>query len=314
MTVKRHLSSFAILLAFACGLLLPANAQSPRKLRVAILDFDYAPVWSETSAVFGPSIDVGRGIGDLLTTNLIKSGTFSVVGEETVERLMADDDFSDSDRNDPPSAIKLGRHLGADAVIIGAVTQFDTGTQNSDPGAAQADSRTQVRIEARIINVETGEIQGLAQGVGESTGSSTIWLGGWRGWASDNVKFASNDFQQTAMGKAIRAAVDQLSGNLVANAPRMLRTVTKLEGVVAAADGDQVILNIGTGTGVMPGDLLEVFRVTKEIKDPSTGEVIRRVTSTVGVVKATDVDAKSAVCAVVSGSGFQEGDYVHAAQ
>jgi hypothetical protein len=51
--------------------------------------------------------------------------------------------------------------------------------------------------------------------------------------------------------------------------------------------------------------------VTKEIKDPETGAVIRRLTSTIGVIRATDVDDGSTVCAPVSGSGFQTGDRVH---
>jgi len=57
-----------------------------------------------------------------------------------------------------------------------------------------------------------------------------------------------------------------------------------------------------------------VVRVTKEIKDPATGKVIRRLTSSIGIIKATDVDDASAVCTVVSGSGFQTGDRVKAAQ
>ena len=315
MISKRRLSSFALWLALAYGLAqAPGTAQAPRKLRVALLDFDYTAVWSETSALFGPSIDVGRGVGDLLTNDLVKDGTFSVIGQEALAKSMDEEDFSDSDRNDPESAVKLGRLLHADAIIVGSITQFDTGNQNNDSAADQPDSKTGVRIEARVINVETGQIQGVAEGAGESSGSSAILSGGWHGWAADNINFASKDFQQTVIGKALKAAVDQLGSNLVADAPKVLRTLTKLEGVVASADGDQVVLNIGADTGIVPGDLLEVFRVTKEIKDPSTGEVIRRVTSTVGVVKATDVDEKSAVCSIVSGSGFQEGDRVHAAQ
>jgi hypothetical protein len=38
--------------------------------------------------------------------------------------------------------------------------------------------------------------------------------------------------------------------------------------------------------------------------------VIRRLSSTVGVVQATDVDDASAVCNVVSGAGFKTGDSV----
>jgi curli biogenesis system outer membrane secretion channel CsgG len=314
MTRNRRLPSLAILLALAFELMLThAHAQDPHKLRVAVLDFDYSAVSNETSALFGSSIDVGRGIRDLLTTGLVKNNAFSVTGQETLERSMAEQGFADADRNDPASAAKLGKILGVEAVIIGAVTQFDAGAQNNDSGASP-DSKAHFAIEARIVNVESGQIQDVAEGAGESSGSSTILSGGWHGWDTDNVNFASSDFQQTVMGRAIRAAVDQLSSNLTVNAPKVLRTVTRLEGVVAAAEGSQVILNIGTGTGVMPGDLLQVFRVTKEIKDPSTGEIIRRLTSNVGVVKATDVDSKSAVCAVVSGSGFLEGDQVQAAQ
>ena len=67
---------------------------------------------------------------------------------------------------------------------------------------------------------------------------------------------------------------------------------------------------MGARAGVKVGDQLEVVRVTKEIKDPATGAVIRRLTTSVGVIKATDVDDASSVCIPVSGSGFQEGDRV----
>jgi hypothetical protein len=50
--------------------------------------------------------------------------------------------------------------------------------------------------------------------------------------------------------------------------------------------------------------------VTKEIKDPATGQVIRRLSTPVGVVKVTDVDDISAVATAVSGTGFKVGDAV----
>jgi hypothetical protein len=58
------------------------------------------------------------------------------------------------------------------------------------------------------------------------------------------------------------------------------------------------------------GDQFNVLRVTSEIKDPTTGQVIRRLTSTVGVIKATDVDEVSAVCTPVSGTDFKTGDRI----
>ena len=58
------------------------------------------------------------------------------------------------------------------------------------------------------------------------------------------------------------------------------------------------------------GDQFDAVRVTKEIKDPTTGGVLRRLSTSVGVVKATDVDDISAICAPVSGSDFKIGDKV----
>ena len=50
--------------------------------------------------------------------------------------------------------------------------------------------------------------------------------------------------------------------------------------------------------------------MTKEIKDPATGQVIRRLAAPVGTIRLTDVDDISAVGTLISGSGFKVGDSV----
>jgi hypothetical protein len=88
-----------------------------------------------------------------------------------------------------------------------------------------------------------------------------------------------------------------------------VRTIT-VEGLVAAVDSGQIVLNVGSKAGVKVGDQLEVRRVTKEIKDPTTGAIIRRLSTSIGIVRATDVDDSSAVCVPVSGTDFKTGDSV----
>ena len=168
-------------------------------------------------------------------------------------------------------------------------------------------------ITARVVDVDTGEILGVADGIGQSARSSNSLLGGggnWHGFGGGNADFGSSDFQQTIIGEAVKIAVNQLTANLVADAPKIgVRTIT-VEGLVAAVDGGQVILNVGGKAGIKVGDQFDVMRVTKEIKDPATGAVIRKLSTAVGVVKATDVDEASAVCEIVSGTGFKTGDKV----
>jgi len=93
------------------------------------------------------------------------------------------------------------------------------------------------------------------------------------------------------------------------NAKFQARTIV-VEGVIAAVDGGQIVLNVGSKTGLKVGDQMSVERVTREIKDPTTGQVIRRLATPVGVIKITDVDAISAIGVALSGTGFKVGDAV----
>jgi curli biogenesis system outer membrane secretion channel CsgG len=333
MNPKGLLLALAILLAFVTGSApqsASAQAASPRKPRVAVMDFDYATVQTSTSALFGTNVDVGKGITNLLITDLVKDGSYSVIERQALDKLMTEQNFSNSNRADPASAAKLGKLLGVDAIIIGAITEFGNETQKKNLGGGggnwggfglggigHSNSKANVGINARIINVETGEILGVADGTGQSSRSSTSLLGGggdWHGWGGGNADFGSSNFQQTIIGEATKSAVDQLSTNLIADAPKVPVQVAKIDGLVAAVDGGQIVLNVGTKAGVHTGDQLEVVRVTKEIKDPATGAVIRRLTTSVGMIKATDVDDGSAVCTTVTGSGFQVGDHVRSPQ
>jgi curli biogenesis system outer membrane secretion channel CsgG len=329
MILKKFFSLVAVLLAVAAGLAeRPASAQaaSGRRPRIAIMDFDYATVKTVSAAVFGTEVDIGKGIADLLVTDLVKNGSFSIIERKALDKIMAEQNFSNSNRADPNSAAKIGKLLGVDAILVGSITEFGNETKKTNLGGGggnwggfglggfgHSNSKANVAITARLVNVDTGEIIAVGEGVGQSSRSSTSMLGGggnWHGFGGGNADFGSSDFQNTIIGEATKTAVDKLTADLVTSAPKVsVRTIT-VEGLVAAVDGDQIVLNVGAKAGVKVGDQLEVVRMTKEIKDPTTGAVIRRLTSSVGVVKATDVDDASAVCTPVSGSGFKAGDRV----
>jgi hypothetical protein len=53
---------------------------------------------------------------------------------------------------------------------------------------------------------------------------------------------------------------------------------------------------------------LSIERVTQEVKDPETGEVIRKLTTKVGEIKLTDVDGQSSLGELISGALPQVGD------
>jgi len=301
----------------------PAQPQG-RKKRIAVFDFDYATVQTDSSALFGTNVDVGKGITDLLVKYLVQDGTYSVIERQQIDKILTEQNFSNSDRANPASAAKLGKILGVDAIIVGAVTQFGNDNKNQNIGGGGGNwhgfgmggishkkSKAVVTLDARIVNIDTAEIMGVAEGHGESSRSSLGLLGGggnWHGFGGGAVDFGSSDFQQTIIGEAVKNATEQMSQQLVQDAPKVQVRTVVVEGLVAAVVSGQVVLNVGKKDGVKVGDQLSIERVTMEIKDPETGKVIRRMTTPVGVVRVTDVDDVSAVTSPVSGSDFKVGD------
>lgn len=301
-----------------------AQAPQGRKKRVAVFDFDYATVKTATSALFGTDIDVGKGIADLLVKNLVTDGTYSVIERKQLDKILAEQNFSTSNRADPASAARIGKILGLDAIIVGSITEFGNETKNRNVGGGgggfggfgiggfgHKESKANVQLDARLVDIDTAEILGVAEGKGESKRSSTSLLGGggnWHGFGGGAVDFGSSDFQQTIIGEAVKAATDQMTAGVIGAAPKLQARVIKVEGLVAAVDGGQIVLNVGAKTGIKVGDHLSVERVTSTIKDPATGAVLRKMTSKLGELEVTDVDEISAVCKVVTGTGFKIGD------
>jgi curli biogenesis system outer membrane secretion channel CsgG len=108
----------------AVSLLAAALAPAQQKKRVAIMNFDYATVSSYVAQIFGSNQDIGKGIADMLVDKLVNDGTYSVIERKALDKILAEQNFSNSDRADPTSAAKIGKVLGVDAIVIGSVTQF----------------------------------------------------------------------------------------------------------------------------------------------------------------------------------------------
>jgi curli biogenesis system outer membrane secretion channel CsgG len=175
-------------------------------------------------------VDIGKGIADLMAPSG-EDGSYSVIERKALDKIMAEQNFSNSDRANPTSAAKLGKLLGVDAIIVGSITTFGNETKNVGLGGAgnalggfglggfgHKKSKAIVALTARLIDVDTGEIMAVAEGRGESKRESTSFLGGgghWAGSGAGNVDFGSSDFQNTIIGEAVKAAVDQTSTQVI---------------------------------------------------------------------------------------------------
>jgi curli biogenesis system outer membrane secretion channel CsgG len=299
-----------------------------QKRSVAVMDFDYATVQSGVAAIFGTNQDVGKGLADLIVEKLVKSGTYRVIERKAIQKILAEQNFSNSDRVDPNSAAKIGRLLGAEAIIMGSITQFGRDDKQTNVGGdviggrlgrygiggiGRRNSKAVVGLTARMVSVDTGEILGVAAGKGESTRSGTSLLGGGGSAgaaANAALDMTSTNFANTVLGEAVNAASGQLVNELNAASARIPVKQINIEGLVADVSGDTLIINVGTRGGVKVGDTLAVKRVGREIRDPATGKVIRRVEDNIGQLTITEADEASAVGKFTGSGTVKVGDSV----
>lgn len=307
---------------------LPSAAQDKR--RIAVMDFGYGTVMTSVQAIFGTNQDIGKGISDMLVNQLVNNGTYRVFERAALDKIINEQNFSNSNRADPATAAKIGALAGVDTIIIGDITTFGRDDKNYGGGAVGYGlgkfgmgglglhkAKAVVEITARMVDVNTGEILASVTGRGESKRSGTDMLGGGgSGWSGGggHLDMGSANFGQTIIGEATTSSVDQVATGLDGKSASLPTAAAPppapIDGLVADASTGDIIINVGSGAGVKVGDTLAVTRVLRTVKDPATGKVLRTIDQPVGTLTITSVDSGSAV-GKFSGAGAPAvGDHV----
>jgi hypothetical protein len=176
----------------------------------------------------------------------------------------------------------------------------------------QSEGKAVVGSAARMINTDTAEIIAAVKGLGESSrkGTSLFGAGGGNTRAGGGVDMTSSNFSQTIIGEAVDKATTELCAQLNEQASKLPGRVYTINGMVADATGGTLVLNVGSRVGVKVGDRLEVRRKIRDVKDPTTGKVLRSIEDKVGEVVITDVDETSSVGSFSGATPAKTGDVV----
>jgi curli biogenesis system outer membrane secretion channel CsgG len=310
--------------ALALVLALAAGAQAQTKRRVAVMNFDYATVTTSVQQLFGTNQDIGKGIADLLVDRLVNGGAYSVIERKELDKVLAEQNFSNSDRADPMSAAKIARVLGVNVIVIGSITQFGRDDKKTDVGGGalsgvtgrfgvggvrKSESTAVVQITARMIDTSTAEILAscTAKGASSRSGGSLLGAGGGgAGAGGAGMDMKSSNFAATIIGEATTKAVADLGSQLDSRASQLPVQTVSISGMVADASPDgTLVVNIGSRNGLKVGDTLQVKHPGREIRDPASGKVLRRTEESLGTITITEVDENSAV-GKFSGSGHPQ--------
>lgn len=289
----------------AAPLSVAAQQTAGARPSVAVLDFSTQGLTSDWWGAFQP----GVALSDLLTDRMVNGGQFNVVDRSHLSATLGEHQLAASGEVDPRTAISAGRLVGAHYLITGNILQLDqTGASGASAGSylpnwvgAAAGSvnthRVTIKVAVRVIDARTGQIvQSFSD---EASRSGTSWSGaGWGGGAAgsyNNQQFVNSDMGHLVDDEAnkIASALDPSRFNAGPAAP-------SLSGHIAAIDGRNVIINIGSNNGVQVGQTFDIVRV-KSLIDPTTHQTLH-VTENVGKLQIDSVNANASVGHIVAGT------------
>ena len=203
--MKRALSVGLAAALFAAALA-PALSAASDKPRVAVLEFKNKADnqwWYHGGAAAAQ---------DVFVTELVKSGKFRVIEREALDALMQEKGLTLSGDIDAKTAQKIGKLLGLNYMLAGAVTEYGvTGSNVNTPWVGNLPSvsvgkKTFVAaMNARLIDTSTGEIVWADEARAEEK-ASKVHVGGFGGGVDDDRMF----------DKVLKPIIQQLTASLKA--------------------------------------------------------------------------------------------------
>ena len=307
---SRPVFLFVLGLFAAIGVLTAAepSAEPAAKPRVAILEFK-----NKTEGYVWAWYRAGEAAQDMFVTELVKRGNFRVMEREKLEAIMEEKHLTLSGDIDPKTAVKLGKMIGVEYLIAGAITELGVADRDVNvpsglfggrmPSVNVRSQKMDAAVDARAFSTSTGEIV-WADTASESTSDSSVYVAGAGGGVEDRRK----------LDRLLRPVVVRLAESL---GQKKLATsglggrsdASGVVGKIAKVVGSTLYVNVGSEAGVKEGDEFTVIRAGEVIKDPDTGEVLGANESTVGRVRITAVmGPRLSKAAPVSGTVYKVGD------
>ena len=297
---------------------LPPTGEDLRK-RVVVDAFGYSTVLPSVQMVFNPYVknpkknhpapespNIGAGIQGMLMQRLSAAGKVVIVDKDKLDEIKKLQIDGISNRNRPGRGARVGRISTADLLLAGDIVVFGRddkansgiGTYVPWPyseigGLNKKEDKAVVKVTYRLLDAETGEVVKSGDAEGHSIRKSK-GFGGIGVYGGMVVDMGSANFAQTIIGEATVECVKNLVETLDGQLASIKYKAHEVEGMVAAASGDTVTLNVGSNDGVNVGDLFDISKPGEDVKDPVTGEVIDRNLEKKGEMTVTTVKDRTA--------------------
>jgi curli biogenesis system outer membrane secretion channel CsgG len=296
----------------------PTPAAAPAafgpKKTVAVSRFDATGAFV---ASYGGYDVVGGGLAAMLVTSLERTGRFIVVDRSDLSDVLREQEMGLRGLTTANTSPQAGSMLGAQAIIRGSITEFDSRTRGggfSLGGVAQSvplggaiSPRGQkgiITADFKVVDTTTSRVI-EAFAVEKAVSAKSLGLS----VATDDVSIGADGFEKTPLGQASRSMIDEAVRVIVA----ALEPIA-WQAMVAKVSGDTVYVNAGANANLRIGDHLELYRVTDKVVDPVTQEVLGVEEARIGVVRIANVNPRYSTASYTGSYPAEVGDILRYAR
>lgn len=193
--------------------------------------------------------ETADAVTEMFITELTNTGTFKVYERTQLEKIAKEQRLSMSGMVSDQTLVKAGRLVGAEWIITGTITQYETQAAGGaipigDFGIALANGVGTLTLDLRAIDTTTGEVKYALREIGKA---ALNIIGG----IYDDSVIATGDFKglpaQAAM-KAVKRAVRELEYRIGGVVYRVIRI-----------DPKRAYIDMGKLKGAAVGDLFGVY-------------------------------------------------------
>lgn len=273
------------------------------KKRLAVVKFENkvkTPIPDE-------SWKIGDGLTEMLTSELFKTGRFIMVERAALADIVKEQELGQTGLIRGGTAAKVGELLGAQLLVAGAVTEFESQSSGGGGGAGYRGfnlqlqtSNAHVGIDIRLVDSSTGQIlkSQNASGIAKTTSMGF-------GANIKGVQFGSDAFEKTPLGQATRDAIFKAVLFIIAE-----MEILPWTGRVVQTKGKDVYVNAGSNVNLKPGLVLAAYIKGEDLIDPATGLSLGSQDTRVGTIVLRDIQERFSI-GTFSGQGvLKRGDLV----
>lgn len=223
---------------------------------------------------------------DTLTDKLVAQEGVRVVERSRLLNVLGELLVAYTPEFDQATAARVGKQVGAQAVLVPTLRTFQTTTSSLGFFVAGFGVRTTtatVELGARIVSVETGEILTSLESSGRHTGAAIDF-------SNHQLNFQSQEFRESAAGRALDQALSELARQVPDAVKKVLADQDARKPTAKLVQLQPIaVIDAGRASGIRPGMKLFVY---KTVSVPGLSKPLR---VKAGEVEVLDADEHAAV-------------------